>query len=96
MSKKREAPPEGERPATKRPKQEDLSVLTSDPTGLAVFLKRIETDTDYDLVYEYLSTQKGEEILALLETGYERKFNELTVILKVLAILVLRTNTDLA
>uniref|UniRef100_A0A0X3P9X5 Nucleolar pre-ribosomal-associated protein 1 n=2 Tax=Schistocephalus solidus TaxID=70667 RepID=A0A0X3P9X5_SCHSO len=96
LSKKREAPCEDEHHTTKKPKQEDLSVLTSDPTGLAVFLKRIEAETECDVVYQYLSTQTGEEILALLEAGYERKFNELTVILKVLAILVLRTNTDLA
>ncbi|KAL7059381.1 hypothetical protein AAHC03_013599 [Spirometra sp. Aus1] len=96
MSKKREAAHEDQRHVTKKPKYEDLSLLTSDPTGLAVFLKRIESETDYDLVHQYLSTQTGEEILSLLETGYERKFNELTVILKVLAILVLRTNTDLA
>ncbi|CDS36611.1 nucleolar pre ribosomal associated protein [Echinococcus multilocularis] len=78
----------------KRHKTSRFSELTSDPTSLAFFLKKIETEEE-DIVKEYLSESSGEELLLLLETGYERKSNELAVILKVLATIIVRARTDL-
>ncbi|KAL5104678.1 Nucleolar pre-ribosomal-associated protein 1 [Taenia crassiceps] len=56
---------------------------------------QVETEEE-DIIKEYLSESNGEELLSLLETGYERKSNELAVILKVLATIIVRTRTDLA
>ncbi|KAL5968502.1 Nucleolar pre-ribosomal-associated protein 1 [Taenia solium] len=79
----------------KRQKMSKFSQLTSDPTNLAFFLKKVETEEE-DIIKEYLLESNGEELLSLLETGYERKSNELAVILKVLATIIVRTRTDLA
>ncbi|VDK41146.1 unnamed protein product [Taenia asiatica] len=79
----------------KRQKMSRFSQLTSDPTNLAFFLKKVETEEE-DIIKEYLLESSGEELLSLLETGYERKSNELAVILKVLATIIVRTRTDLA
>lgn len=45
------------------------------PIGLAFFLKKVEAEEE-DVIKEYLSESNGEELLSLLETGYERKSNE--------------------
>lgn len=62
---------------------------------MAFFLKQIE-ESDEDVVKEYLSESTGEELISLLETGFDRKSNELAVIFKVLAIIIIRTRKDLS
>ncbi|VDM34040.1 unnamed protein product [Hydatigera taeniaeformis] len=79
----------------KRRKVSRFSQLTSDPTSLAFFLKKVEAEEE-DIIKEYLSESNGEELLSLLEVGSERKSSELAVILKVLATIIVRTRTDLA
>ncbi|VUZ46424.1 unnamed protein product, partial [Hymenolepis diminuta] len=77
------------------PKRTKFAQLTSNPTDLAFFLKQIE-ESDEDVVKEYLSESTGEELLSLLGTGFDRKSNELAVIFKVLAIIIIRTRKDLS
>ncbi|KAM7542026.1 hypothetical protein Aperf_G00000002958 [Anoplocephala perfoliata] len=88
----------------KRSKKLKYAQLTSNPTGksftsiifpdLAFFLKQLELSEE-DVIGEYLSEANGEEILNLLESGYDRKSNELAVIFKVLATIIIRTRKDL-
>ncbi|VDD76260.1 unnamed protein product [Mesocestoides corti] len=95
MTKKRSASLVASESPCKRQKTSNLSLLTTDPTGLAVFLKKIEED-EGDIVSEYLSESNGAELLVLLESGYDRKANELAVILRVIATIIVRTRTDLS
>ncbi|KAM7542545.1 hypothetical protein Aperf_G00000003312 [Anoplocephala perfoliata] len=68
--------------------------LTSNPTDLAFFPKQLELSEE-DVIGEFLSEANGEGILNLLESGYDRKSNELTVIFTVLATIIIRTRKDL-
>lgn len=61
---------------------------------LAFLLKQIELSEE-DVIKGYLSEANGEEILALLETGFKRKSNELAIIFRVLATIIIRTRKDL-
>ena len=47
--------------------------------GLALFLKKLEEEED-DIIKEYLTESNGQEILSMLESGYERKSNEVCTV----------------
>ncbi|VDO00205.1 unnamed protein product [Rodentolepis nana] len=76
------------------PKKAKFAQLTSNPTDLNFFLRQIE-ESNEDIIKEYLSESTGEELISLLETGFDRKSNELAVIFKVLATIIIRTRKDL-